>query len=94
MEKQSQRKTTAFATVPIALLATAAFLVVLGSLIVGGRETNDMALARQRDTITHAITQHGRSLARELLVQTVWTEAFEKTQAHDQAGCIPSTEPF
>ena len=55
MEKQSQRKTTAFATVPIALLATAAFLVVLGSLIVGGRETNDMALARQRDTSTHAI---------------------------------------
>ena len=85
MEKQSQKQTTAFATAPVALLAAAAFIVVLGSLIVGGRETNDIALARQRETITHAITQHGLSLARELRVQTVWTEAFEKTKAHDQA---------
>jgi hypothetical protein len=55
VEKQSQKQTTAFATAPIALLAAAAFVVVLGSLIAGGRETNDMALARQRETITHAI---------------------------------------
>ena len=67
------------------MLAAAAFFVVLASLVIGGRETNDIALGRQRDTISHALTQHGLALARELRVQTVWTEAFEKTQAHDQA---------
>src|SRR5690606_33914896 len=30
-----------------------------------------------------ALAQHGRSLARELRVQTVWNEAFERTHAHD-----------
>jgi diguanylate cyclase (GGDEF)-like protein len=85
VEKQSPSRTTAFATAPVALLAFAAFVVVLASLIIGGRETNDIALARQRDTITQAISQHGLALARELRVQTVWTEAFEKTQAHDRA---------
>ena len=54
-----------------ALLAAAAFLVVLGSIIIGGRETNDIALAHQRETISHVITQHGLSLARELRVQTL-----------------------
>ena len=85
MENQPQKKTTAFATIPIALLAAAAFLVVLGSIIIGGRETNDIALAHQRETISHVITQHGLSLARELRVQTVWREAYEKTEAHDLA---------
>jgi diguanylate cyclase (GGDEF)-like protein len=85
VENQAQKKTTAFATAPIALLAAAAFVVVLGSLILGVRETNDLALARQRDTISHAITQHGLSLARELRVQTVWREAFDMAQARDLA---------
>jgi sensor domain CHASE-containing protein len=85
VENQPQKKTTAFATIPIALLAAAAFLVVLGSIIIGGRETNDIALAHQRETISHVITQHGLSLARELRVQTVWREAYEKTEAHDLA---------
>ena len=67
------------------MLAAAAFFVALASLVIGGRETNDIALGRQRDTISHALTQHCLALARELRVQTVWTEAFEKTQAHDQA---------
>jgi diguanylate cyclase (GGDEF)-like protein len=67
------------------MLAAAALFVVLASLVIGGRETNDIALARQRETISHALTQHGLALARELRVQTVWTEAFEKTQAPDQA---------
>jgi len=65
------------------MLAAAAFIVILASLVIGGRETNDIALARQRETISQALTQHGLALARELRVQTVWTEAFEKTQAHD-----------
>jgi len=85
LERQSQNRTTAFATAPVALLAAAAFVVVIGSLIMGGRETNDIALAHERETVAHAITQHGLSLSRELRVQTVWTEAFEKTEAHDQA---------
>ena len=67
------------------MLAAAAFIVVLASLVIGGRETNDIALARQRETIGRALAQHGQALARELRVQTVWTEAFEKTRAHDQS---------
>ncbi|HUJ37466.1 MAG TPA: EAL domain-containing protein [Hyphomicrobium sp.] len=67
------------------MLAAAAFFVVLASLVIGGRETNDIALARQRETIGRALAQHGQALARELRVQTVWTEAFEKTRAHDQS---------
>jgi diguanylate cyclase (GGDEF)-like protein len=76
---------TAFATAPIAFLAVAAFAVVFGSLIIGARETDSIALSRQRATLEQALHQHGRSLARELRVQTVWSEAFEKTRARDQA---------
>lgn len=67
-------------TGPIALLAAAAFCVVLISLMMGAQQANDLALKRQRSTIEHALDQHGRSLARELRVQTVWSEAFDKTQ--------------
>jgi len=79
-----QQQTTAFLTAPIAFLAVAAILVVLGSLIIGARETDRFALQRQRATIAHAIRQHGHALARELRVQTVWAEAYEKTRARDQ----------
>lgn len=70
-------------TGPIALLAVAAVGVVGLSLILGARQANDLALTRQRATIEHALEQHGRSLARELRAQTVWSEAFDKTRAHD-----------
>src|SRR5690242_11184527 len=66
------------------MLAASAFIVILASLVIGGRETNDIALTRQRETISQALTQHGLALARELRVQTVWTEAFEKIKARDQ----------
>jgi sensor domain CHASE-containing protein len=80
-----QRRTTAFVTLPIVALAAASLGVVLVSLAIGARETDRIALTRQRETIEHAIDQHGLSLARELRVQTVWSEAYEKTRALDTA---------
>ena len=85
MMKPVQKRTTAFVTAPIAALAAAAFAVVLVSLAIGARETDDLSLTRQRETLEHAIDQHGLSLARELRVQTTWTEAYERTQALDTA---------
>ena len=79
------KRSTAFITLPIAALAAASLGVVLASLIIGASETDTIALARQRETIEHAISQHGRSLARELRAQTIWGEAYEKTQAGDNA---------
>ena len=80
-----QKRTTAFVTPPIVALAAAALGVVLVSLAIGARETDGIALTRQRETIEHAIDQHGLSLARELRMQTVWSEAYEKTRALDTA---------
>jgi diguanylate cyclase (GGDEF)-like protein len=72
-------------TIPIVALAAASFGVVLISLWIGAREADNFALSRQRQTIEHALKQHGHSLSRELLMQTVWTEAYEKTHARDNA---------
>ena len=77
------KRSTAFVTVPIVALAAASLGIVLASLFIGASETDTIALARQRETIEHAISQHGRSLARELRAQTIWGEAYEKTQAGD-----------
>jgi diguanylate cyclase (GGDEF)-like protein len=82
---KARKHSTAFITAPIALLAMAAFAVVIGSLIVGARETDRIALARQRATLVHVLDQHGISLARELKVQTVWTDAYNRARARDQA---------
>ncbi len=79
-----KRRTTAFVTVPIALLAAAAFAVLLGSLLVGARETDSLALSQQRDTIEHALDQHAHALARELRAQTVWAEPYERTLIGDK----------
>ncbi len=85
MANRSQKRTTTFVTAPIAFLAVAAFAVVLGSLLFGAHETDSLALAQQRATIENALEQHGHALGRELRVQTVWNEAYEKTLARDQA---------
>jgi diguanylate cyclase (GGDEF)-like protein len=77
------KRTTAFVTFPIVALGAASILVVLISLLIGAGEADGTALQRQRDTIEHAIDQHGLSLARELRVQTVWSEAFEQTRDKD-----------
>jgi hypothetical protein len=53
------KRTTAFVTFPIVALGAASILVVLISLLIGAREADDTALQRQRDTIEHAIDQHG-----------------------------------
>ena len=53
--------------------------------MIGAREADDIALTRQRETIEHALNQHGLALARELRVQTVWTESYERTLARDTA---------
>jgi diguanylate cyclase (GGDEF)-like protein len=82
--KPPQGKTTAFVTAPIAFLAAAAFVVVLGSLIIGARETDSIALGRQRATIENALEQYSLSLTRELRPQTVWSEAYRKTRDRDQ----------
>ena len=79
------RRTIAFVTLPIVALAAAAFGVVIASLVIGAREADDIALTRQRETIEHALNQHGLALARELRVQTVWTESYERTLARDTA---------
>lgn len=70
-------------TLPIVALAAATFGVVLVSLGIGARETDSFALSRQRETIRHALVQHGHSLSRELRMQTVWTEGYETTRARD-----------
>jgi diguanylate cyclase (GGDEF)-like protein len=80
-----QRRKTAFVTLPIVALAAASFAVVVASLVIGARETDTTSVARQRETIGNALAQHGISLARELRVQTVWTEAYEKSRARDTA---------
>ena len=85
------RRTIAFVTLPIVALAAAAFGVVIASLVIGAREADSIALTRQRDTIEHALDQHGLALARELRVQTVWTEAYERTRRVTLLGCSPST---
>ncbi len=79
------KRTTAFVTLPIVALAAASFAVVLASLVIGAREADTIALTRQRETIEHALDQHGLALARELRVQTVWTESYERTRARDTA---------
>jgi len=79
------KRSTAFVTLPIVALAAASLGVVLASLFIGASETDTIALARQRETIEHAISQHGRALAREFRAQTIWGEAYEKTQAGDNA---------
>src|SRR4051794_3169115 len=76
-------RTYAFSTTPIAILAGVGITIMVVSLGFGAVETDALAFARQRATIRNAIDQHGLSLARELRVQTVWTEAYEKTRAND-----------
>lgn len=78
-------RSTAFVTFPIVALAVASLAVVMASLLIGAREADNIALLRQRETIQHAIRQHGHSLARELRPQTIWTDAFERTKARDTA---------
>ncbi|MDP1639451.1 MAG: CHASE4 domain-containing protein, partial [Hyphomicrobium sp.] len=80
-----QKRTTAFVTLPIVALAAASCAVVIASLVIGARGADSIALTRQRETIEHALDQHGLALARELRVQTVWSEAYEKTRALDTA---------
>lgn len=84
MTNQLQRRSTAFVTAPIGFLAAAAFLVALAILIAGSHETDRLVVGQQRQTIERALRQRGRSLARELRLQTVWYEAFVKTLARDQ----------
>ena len=84
MAIKEKQRTTAFVTLPILFLAVAALCVVLVSLAIGARESDTIALTRQRETLSHAIDQHGISLGRELRVQTVWNEAYEKTRERDQ----------
>lgn len=85
MARRSHQHTTAFVTAPIAFLATAAIAVVLGSLLFGAIETNNLALERQRETLEHALDQHGHATARELKAQTVWNSAYQRTLAGDRA---------
>ena len=80
---KGRQRTTAFVTLPILFLAIAALCVVLVSLAIGARESDTIALMRQRETLSHAIEQHGTSLGRELRVQTVWNEAYAKTRELD-----------
>src|SRR5690242_9693473 len=63
----------------MAVLAVAAVLVVSGSFVLAYREVDVLAESRQAQTVSHAITEHGIGLRRELKVQTIWSEAFRNT---------------
>jgi diguanylate cyclase (GGDEF)-like protein len=76
-------RATAFVSLPIAALAVASFGIVAASLLLGARETDSTAQNRQRHTIEQALDQHGASLSRELRVQTIWSDAHDRTRAID-----------
>jgi len=78
-----REQTRAFVVLPIVLLVGAAILALVTALFFSARESNSLALAKQREFLGHAFEQHGYALARELKVQTVWTEAYERTKAFD-----------
>ena len=63
----------------MAVLAVAAVLVVSGSFVLAHRDIDILAESRQAKTVSHAITEHGIALRRELKVQTIWGEAFRNT---------------
>ncbi len=66
-------------------LVAAALMVVAGSFFWAATKSDNVSLARESETIDHAIAQQGSALARELKVQTVWTEGYDKTKAADRA---------
>lgn len=77
--------TRAFVVLPIVLLVGAAVIALTASLFFSARESNLLALKKQRESLDHALEQHGYALGRELKVQTVWSEAYDRTVALDQA---------
>lgn len=58
---------------------------MLASLWIGAHDADSFALKRQRETIQHALKQHGHSLTRELRMQTIWSEAYERSRVRDIA---------
>ncbi len=78
-----RRHATTVTVVPVLVLVGAAILLVAGSLYWGMRETDRLALYRQRETIGNAIHQYGQSLARELKPNTVWDEGYQKAKDGD-----------
>jgi diguanylate cyclase (GGDEF)-like protein len=74
-----------FPIVWVGILIAAALLIVAGSFIWAASKSDSLSLARQSDTIDHAIEQQGAAFARELRVQTVWSEGYEKSKAPDLA---------
>jgi diguanylate cyclase (GGDEF)-like protein len=78
-----QQRTTSFAILPTVALAVATVGLLIASMIIGAHEVDRISLDRQRATIEQAIDQHGLSLARELRVQSVWNEGYERVRAKD-----------
>ncbi|MFA5950304.1 MAG: ATP-binding protein [Hyphomicrobium sp.] len=78
-----REQTRAFVVLPIVLLVGAAIFALITALFFSARESNSLALAKQREFLGHAFEQHGYTLARELKVQAVWMEAYERTKALD-----------
>ena len=68
----------------VGILIAAVLPLVAGSFIWAASKSDSLALATQSETIDHAIEQQGAAFARELKVQTVWSEGYEKTKAVDQ----------
>ena len=73
-----------FPIVWVGILIAAALLIVAGSFIWAASKSDNLSLARQSDTIDQAIEQQGAAFARELKVQTVWSEGYDKTKAPDK----------
>jgi len=69
----------------VGALVAAALLVVAGCFFWAASESDRALFARESEIIDHAIRQQGASLARELKVQTVWTEGYEKANASDRS---------
>lgn len=76
-----RRQISAFVIFPIVSLVGAALVVVAISMYLGIRETDELALARQRTTLDQALQQFSRSLAREMKIETVWTEGYQNVNA-------------
>jgi signal transduction histidine kinase/DNA-binding LytR/AlgR family response regulator len=68
---------------PIALSVGAAILVVIVSLFIGVNQTNSRGIAEQRETLERVLQQRGTAIARELKVQTLWSEGYENSRARN-----------
>jgi two-component system, sensor histidine kinase and response regulator len=79
---------------PVTMLTALTLLIVASSLYFNAREVDRRALQRQQLTIQNVVNQHSRSLTRELKLETIWGEAYQKTRERDHAWMDSSFGEF